>query len=252
MCEHFRALWKRTQRFRNLKVRRNRFKGVKRTKKINITTALILVICARLFFSAYFDNFARAQQSSEITAMGAEIIDPMKRIRELKDDNGETEPKNCSEDENIVAVALSQDADSEEDKADRSRYLDLVKGSPISEMVPDIARRDSRVAAFLIAIARKESSWGEHAPHRGGQDCFNYWGYKGSYKLTESGYSCFDSKEQAVAIVGDKIEELIGKKIDTPERMLVWKCGSSCAGHDPAGVRKWVSDVSGIFYKLTS
>jgi hypothetical protein len=55
-----------------------------------------------------------------------------------------------------------------------------------------------------------------------------------------------------VAIVGDKIEELIGKKIDTPERMLVWKCGSSCAGHDPVGVRKWVSDVSGIFYKLNS
>jgi len=30
---------------------------------------------------------------------------------------------------------------------------------------------------------------------------------------------------------------------------VVWKCGASCAGHDPGGVKKWISDVD-YYYQM--
>lgn len=140
----------------------------------------------------------------------------------------------------------------EEDKSKKDKYLSFVKDYPIAEMVPYISQQDKTTAAFLIGIAKKESDWGKHSPSKNGRNCYNYWGYKGGYNLTSSGYSCFDSPEQAVEEVGGRITELINKDVNTPQKMLVWKCGASCAGHDPEGVRKWVSDVSLYFYKLVS
>ncbi|MFA5961212.1 MAG: hypothetical protein WC848_00845 [Parcubacteria group bacterium] len=123
-------------------------------------------------------------------------------------------------------------------------YQKLVSGSPIEEMLPFIAKCDSETASFLIAIAKKESDFGRYSPQKNGRSCFNFWGYRGTYNQTASGYSCFDSPEQAIEVVGGKIRELLDKKIDTAEKMVVWKCGSTCAGHDPASVRKWISDVA--------
>lgn len=119
----------------------------------------------------------------------------------------------------------------------------------MKKMIPFIVERNEKTAAFLVAIAKKESGWGEHAPSKGGRDCYNYWGYKGNYNLA-MGYSCFDSPEHAIKVVGDKIDQLIAKKIDTPARMVVWKCGSSCAGHDPEGVRSWIGTVETYLRKL--
>jgi hypothetical protein len=116
-------------------------------------------------------------------------------------------------------------------------------------MLPYIEKRDKKTAYFLIAIAKKESDWGKHAPSKNGRDCFNYWGYKGNYKPS-MGYSCFDSPEQAIQVVGDRIQKLVDKKIDTASKMVVWKCGSSCAGHDAADVRKWISDVDLYYRKM--
>ena len=48
------------------------------------------------------------------------------------------------------------------------------------------------------------------------------------------------------------IDDLAQKRIDTPQKMVVWKCGSSCAGHDPAGVSKWISDVSIYYNKINN
>jgi len=115
-------------------------------------------------------------------------------------------------------------------------------------MAPYLAKEDGQTASFLIAIAKKESNWGKHSPQKSGRDCYNYWGYKDGYKQTESGYSCFDSPEQAIETVGGRIDNLIGKKIDTPAEMVVWKCGSSCAGHDSQDVKKWIADV-GLYYR---
>lgn len=126
----------------------------------------------------------------------------------------------------------------------------MLAGSPMAQMAAYLGKIDPKVSAYLVAIARKESSWGQHAPSRSGHDCYNYWGYKGSYHLTESGYSCFDSPEQAVQEVGGRINKLLAQNINTPEKMVVWKCGATCAGQDPQAVQKWISDVRFIYNKL--
>lgn len=128
--------------------------------------------------------------------------------------------------------------------------LNILENTPMKTMVDSIAEKDRVVAGFLVGIALKESGLGVHAPSKGGKDCYNYWGYKGGINPTSGGYSCFSTPGQAVEVVGGRIEDLVAKKIDTPSEMLVWKCGSSCAGHSPSGVAKWVSDVSVYFNRL--
>ncbi|MFZ2153938.1 MAG: hypothetical protein WAV16_01790 [Candidatus Moraniibacteriota bacterium] len=128
---------------------------------------------------------------------------------------------------------------------------DLTKDYPIEIMADEIAHFDSKVAALIVGIAKKESNWGIHSPSKNGQTCYNYWGYKGAGSRGAAlGYSCFGSPEEAIEIVGGRINHLATQNIDTPQKMLVWKCGSSCAGHDPAGVRKWVSDVTIYYNKI--
>ena len=126
----------------------------------------------------------------------------------------------------------------------------IVGESPIKEMVPFIAQKDSRVAAFLIGIAKKESSFGQASPSKDGKDCYNYWGYKGmGGRGTGMGYACFSSPEEAVEVVGGRIEELVNKERNTPIRMVdTWKCGTSCKGD--AGAPGWVSTVTLYFDKI--
>jgi hypothetical protein len=128
----------------------------------------------------------------------------------------------------------------------------MVKGSPISRMAPYISKEDQRTAKFLVAIAKKESNWGKYSPKKGGKECYNYWGYRGEYNQTSSGYSCFDSERQAVRVVGGRIKELIDQGINTPQDMIVWKCGETCDGHDPESVRKWIADVDFYYKKINS
>ncbi|MDO8643841.1 MAG: hypothetical protein Q7S00_02595, partial [bacterium] len=69
----------------------------------------------------------------------------------------------------------------------------MVAGHPIEEMLPYIFEKDHLVAAFLIGIAKKESNWGKRVPVLNGQDCFNYWGYRGIRKMMGSGgHTCFN------------------------------------------------------------
>jgi hypothetical protein len=130
---------------------------------------------------------------------------------------------------------------------------EMVKGYPIEEMVPYIAKQDRTVAAFIVAIAKKESSWGQHVPVLNGQDCYNYWGYRGQRKLMGTGgHTCFNSPQDAVETIAKRITTLVeenGK--DTPEKMVLWKCGSSCAATGGrAAANKWVSDVDYVFKKF--
>jgi len=131
-------------------------------------------------------------------------------------------------------------------------YADILVGHPMEEMAEILAGIDSETARFLIAIAKKESNWGKHSPEKNGETCYNYWGYRGTYNQTASGYSCFDSKEQAIQVVGERVGELLAQGIDTPEEMLVWKCGSSCQGHNSKDVAKWVSDVKMVLRSINS
>jgi hypothetical protein len=122
---------------------------------------------------------------------------------------------------------------------------DMVKDYPIEEMLPYIFEQDRDVATYLIAIGKKESAWGKRVPVLNGGDCYNYWGYRGVRdKMGTGGHTCFDSREDAVKTVGKRIKTLLqDKKLNTPAEMVIWKCGSSCAGHKPQDVRKWISDV---------
>ncbi len=131
------------------------------------------------------------------------------------------------------------------------KIQEMVSGHPILEMTPYIANKDREVAAYLVAIAKKESNWGKRSPQKSGKNCYNYWGYRGNYNETNSGYSCFDSPEQAVNVVGGRIEELVEKNIDTPQKMaVVWKCGWDCSSHKTESVQKWIRDVNYYFKKV--
>jgi hypothetical protein len=127
---------------------------------------------------------------------------------------------------------------------------DMVKGLPIEKMAPEIAKQDRTVAAFMVAIARKESSWGQRVPVLNGKDCFNYWGYRGIRdRMGTGGHTCFNSPEDAVETVAKRIATLVNDyDRNTPEEMVVWKCGNSCAATGgQAAANKWIKDVKGIF-----
>ncbi len=128
----------------------------------------------------------------------------------------------------------------------------MVKGYPIATMVPQIAKKDKIVAAFIISIAKKESNWGKRSPKLEGKDCYNYWGFKGRRdRMGTGGHTCFYSPEDAVNTVAKRIEFLVSnQKLNTPGKMIVWKCGYDCSWDNPESVKKWVRDVGVYFRKL--
>jgi hypothetical protein len=150
---------------------------------------------------------------------------------------------------NPVETALQKNVERELFEA---AVKDLVKDYPIERMLPYIFKQDRDVATFLVAIGKKESNWGKRVPVLDGKDCYNYWGYRGIRdKMGTGGHTCFDSPEDAVTAVAKRIKTLVQeKKLDTPSKMIVWKCGSTCAGHSADGVRKWISDVQMYVDKL--
>ncbi len=148
---------------------------------------------------------------------------------------------------------MFQEAENKKQEEFEKEILSLVKGYPIEKMVPYIAEKDKIVAAFLVAIAKKESNWGRRVPVLNGQDCHNFWGYRGKRARMGTGeHTCFDSPEDAVDTVAKRIQFLVSnKKLNTPEKMVIWKCGSDCeatGGREAA--LKWISDVNLYFQKL--
>lgn len=138
---------------------------------------------------------------------------------------------------------IQESRDSDNTEKDIKKMVD---GYPIKKMAPYIARKDRLVATFLIAIAKKESDWGNHAPVSDGEDCNNYWGFRGkSEKVGSGGHTCFDNPEIAVDLVSKRLASLIyGEKMDTAAKMVSpWKCGYDCSWDTPEAVDKWVSDV---------
>ena len=160
--------------------------------------------------------------------------------------------KICSPQNNEYREELAK-ADSGENQNDLKEDIEkIVKNTPMAAMVDPIAEKDRTVAAFIVGIAMKESKFGVYSPKLGGRDCFNYWGLKGGGKTVAGGYSCFSTPEDAVDAVGKRIEKMVAKGVRTPAQAIGWKCGSSCAGHGEANVRKWISDVAINFYKINS
>lgn len=128
----------------------------------------------------------------------------------------------------------------------------MVYGHPIEKMSKYIASRDKQTAAFMIAIAKKESNWGKRVPVLDGKDCFNYWGYKEKReRMGSGGHTCFNNPRDAVYTVANRIDKLVTEyNLDTPSKMIVWKCGYGCVGHDKESVNKWVADVDLYYQEL--
>jgi hypothetical protein len=129
----------------------------------------------------------------------------------------------------------------------------LVAGYPIAQMTPYIFSKDPKVAAFMIAIAKKESAWGKRHPVLAGKDCYNYWGFRlKTDSMGSGGHTCFDSPQQAVDVVASRIDELVNQEnIDSPTEMIVWKCGYGCQDAvKTAEEKKWISDVNLYYSKL--
>ena len=128
---------------------------------------------------------------------------------------------------------------------------ELVVGFPIEAMTRAIARYDREIAGLIVGIGKKESNWGKRTPKLSGEECFNFWGYRGAGTkgFTPDGYGCWNTPEEAVKTIGDRLEKLRDLRLSTePARMIVWKCGNSCAGHSDESVRKWIADVD-IYYR---
>lgn len=129
------------------------------------------------------------------------------------------------------------------------KILEIIGGTPMEEMAPIIAQKDKTVAAFLVGIAMKESGFGKRIPVLNGENCYNYWGYRGiRERMGSGGHTCFDSPQDAIETVGGRLERLVKTDVDTPEEMVLWKCGSACSKDPNAG--KWIKDVNINFSKI--
>lgn len=127
---------------------------------------------------------------------------------------------------------------------------EMVAGYPIEKMIPLIVEKDPVVAAFIISIAKQESDWGKHVPVYKGEDCWNYWGYRGKNPVGTGGHTCFDSPEDAVDTVAKRLEFLVSnKRLNTPAKMIIWKCGD-CSWDNQRDMQRWISAVNMYFQKL--
>lgn len=217
---------------------------VMRSNKILFTISLIVVIG---FFVQLLNTEPVLQAHAEVggIVLSRPLNSPLFKQETFLAKNDSAEELSLKEliDEENGSVSASTDVF-------RKKLYDIVGDAPIREMVPFISKRDEMVAAFLVGIAKKESSFGFHSPSKDGKTCYNYWGYKGSAgRGTGMGYACFSSAEEAIKVVGDRIEVLVKKDRNTPARMVdTWKCGKSCAG-DP-GAPSWISTVKFYFDKI--
>lgn len=200
-------------------------------------------------------NLESSLQKQELV-LGEEDVswEEKKQMEEEADDLTLELLKSYNEEE---AKAEAQKRADEEEREEKKEYEEkirkMVKGYPIESMVSEIAKKDKAVAAFLVGIAKKESNWGKRVPVLNGEDCYNYWGYRGKRaKMGTGGHTCFDSPKDAVDTVSRRIEFLVkNEKLNNPNKMVVvWKCGYDCSWDDPQNVRKWVSDVDTYFKKL--
>ena len=220
--------------------------GVSMVKMWNVSIVCSLVFGMFLMTFIYRYLGPRASAVSN-KSMPAEVLGVS---AEKEVDSNENEEKNYED--YVAKIMREYQEDSENEKKLKDDIAEMVEGYPIEKMVPFIAKQDRITAAFLVAIARKESAWGKRVPVLDGEDCFNYWGYRGiRERMGTGGHTCFNSPKDAVETVAKRINSLVNnEKLNTPEKMVVWKCGYDCSWDNPSAVRKWVQDVDYYFEKF--
>lgn len=216
------------------------FTSPKRALYISLASGVAFGVFVTAVTFALFDRGVSAQAPSMETFSAMTVV---------SSGDGEVDIANSSGEGGDVFLEYFSEAAEEEYRA---KISNMVKGHPIEGMLPYIFEKDRTVAAFLVGIAKKESNWGKRVPVLDGQDCFNYWGYRGVRRLMGTGgHTCFNSRKDAVDTVAKRIEKLVySQKLNTPEKMILWKCGFSCEGHSRESVKKWISDVNMYFSQL--
>ncbi len=200
--------------------------GPKRMVYASLTGGVVFGILSMALMSQYFGVGVFANEKEPL----AEAVEKSNNI------SAEYDP---SQDVFFEYFSEAQGAEYEEN------IRKMVAGYPIEDMLPYILEKDKITAAFLIGIAKKESNWGKRVPVLDGQDCYNYWGYRGVRRMMGTGgHTCFNSRQDAVDTVAKRLDKLIkSEQLNTPEKLVVWKCGFSCEGHSRESVKKWISDV---------
>lgn len=223
-----------------------------RTK--SFAAGLVSICLATVFSVFYIHNSSNAQVVEQLSSSQKTAQEKMMALQtKVLNSKDESIEKQAAEqfDESLNKFVLDTMQNFQNLKQDEfeSRVAQILNGSPMEQMVPFIVKQDRTVAAFLVGIAKKESNWGRHVPVLAGQDCFNYWGYRGiRARMGTGGHTCFDSPEDAVNTVANRIQDLVQSDVDTPQEMVIWKCGSACNQDGQAG--KWITDVSAYFHKV--
>lgn len=213
-----------------------------------LTAGVVFGIVSMGFIEHFFGPgvFARSDDAGQVAGATTVMAEP--ETAPASTEAAETDmPYDSGSD--IFLEYFNETADEQYREAARA----MVKGYPIEEMLPYIFEQDRLTAAFLIGIAKKESNWGKRVPVLNDQDCFNYWGYRGIRRMMGTGgHTCFNSRKDAVETVAKRLNTLINsQQLNTPEKMIIWKCGFSCNGHSRESVKKWISDVDMYFKQLS-
>jgi len=225
-----------------------------RAWNISVMGAVIFGMFFMTFLYRYFGEGAMADETKETAIVVNEIVQESQANQILP----MISDKNESTEKDFVAQIMGeyQEKSGDGDYDLKKKEIEkMVDGYPIEKMAPFIAKQDKIVAAFLVAIAKKESDWGRRVPVLDGEDCFNYWGFRRKRERMGTGeHTCFDGMEDAVETVSKRMKNIVyEEKINTPEEMVeVWKCGYDCSWDNPGAVQKWVDDVNLYFKKLMS
>lgn len=207
----------------------------------------------RLSFEEFEKELALGKQSEDLCAWerdlgfflsrerGQENSDRIDCIDRLGGDNPESMLGEMKDEFKAPDVLLAEEIQA------------LVAGFPIEVMTGPIAEYDREIAGLIVGIGKKESNWGKRTPKLGGEECFNFWGYRGAGTrgFTPDGYGCWEKPAEAVKTIGDRLAKLRDlRQSAEPARMIVWKCGHSCAGHSDESVRKWIADVNFYYQEI--
>jgi hypothetical protein len=69
--------------------------------------------------------------------------------------------------------------------------------------------------------------------------------------MGSGGHTCFNSRKDAIDTVANRIDKLVNsERLNTPAKLIVWKCGFSCEGHSRESVQKWIADVDAYYSEM--
>lgn len=230
-----------------LKMSKSSLRKISGGKKVLVRRGSFLTLITFIAVNFFFMNGMLSKEQVVFAKDTEEGVNDQVDFSEIMNQN----PEDIIQD--IIDEAEAKIKEAEEEERQRKFAEELavmLEGHPMAEMAEEIAKQDKTVAALIVGIGKKESNWGKRSPWKDGQDCFNYWGYKTSGTRGQAlGHACFGSREEAVQTIAKRIDTLVYEyKRDTPAKIVVWKCGSSCAATGgQAAANKWISDVQIYF-----